>query len=46
MLELSNAIAEGRQPEPNFRDGVNCQAVLEAVERSIEERRWVPISEM
>ncbi|QUL57779.1 Gfo/Idh/MocA family oxidoreductase [Paenibacillus tritici] len=46
MLELSNAIAEGRQPEPNFRDGVKCQAVLEAVERSIEQRRWVPISEM
>lgn len=46
MLELSNAVAEGRQPEPNFNDGVKCQAVLEAVERSIEERRWVQISEM
>lgn len=46
MLELSNAIEEGRQPEPNFRDGVKCQAVLEAVDRSIEQRRWVPISEM
>ncbi|ETT63111.1 oxidoreductase domain-containing protein [Paenibacillus sp. FSL R7-277] len=46
MLELSNAIEEGRQPEPNFNDGVKCQAVLEAVERSIEQRRWVPISEM
>lgn len=46
MLELSNAIEEGRQPEPNFHDGVKCQAVLEAVERSIEERRWVDLSEM
>lgn len=46
MLELSNAIEEGRQPEPNFRDGVKCQAVLEAVDRSIEQRRWVPIAEM
>lgn len=46
MLELSNAIEEGRQPEPNFHDGVKCQAVLEAVERSIEQRRWVDISEM
>ncbi|WP_339256440.1 Gfo/Idh/MocA family oxidoreductase [Paenibacillus sp. FSL P2-0136] len=46
MLELSNAIEEGRQPEPNFNDGVKCQAVLEAVERSIEQRRWVQISEM
>lgn len=46
MLELSNAIEEGRQPEPNFNDGVKCQAVLEAVERSIDERRWVDLSEM
>lgn len=46
MLELSSAIEEGRQPEPNFHDGVKCQAVLEAVERSIEERRWVDLSEM
>ncbi|MEK3835629.1 Gfo/Idh/MocA family protein [Paenibacillus sp. FSL R7-0128] len=46
MLELSNAIEEGRQPEPNFNDGVKCQAVLEAVERSIEQRRWVQVSEM
>ncbi|ASA21351.1 Gfo/Idh/MocA family protein [Paenibacillus donghaensis] len=46
MLELSQALEEGRQPQPNFRDGVNCQAVLEAVERSVAERRWVTISEM
>ncbi|MFB5266481.1 Gfo/Idh/MocA family protein [Paenibacillus enshidis] len=46
VLELSSAIAEGRQPEPSFHDGVRCQAVLEAVERSIGERRWVKISEM
>ncbi|WDZ63719.1 Gfo/Idh/MocA family oxidoreductase [Paenibacillus polymyxa] len=46
MLEMLSAISEGRQPSPNFRDGVACQAVLEAVERSIEERRWVSIEEM
>jgi predicted dehydrogenase len=46
ILELTNAIEEGRLPEPNFRDGVKCQAVLEAVERSITERRWVSLSEM
>ncbi|WP_040951294.1 Gfo/Idh/MocA family oxidoreductase, partial [Gorillibacterium massiliense] len=46
MLELVSAIAEGRQPQPNFRDGVKCQEVLEAVDRSIVERRWVAISEM
>ena len=46
MLEFSSAIEEGRMPEPNFNDGVKCQAVLEAVERSIDERRWVELSEM
>lgn len=46
FLELSSAAAEGRQPVPNFHDGVKCQAVLEAVERSVEERRWVQLSEM
>ncbi|OUM94377.1 MAG: dehydrogenase [Thermobacillus sp. ZCTH02-B1] len=46
IVELLNAIAENRQPVPNFHDGVKCQAVLEAVEKSIEERRWVRISEM
>ncbi|ANS74354.1 dehydrogenase [Paenibacillus yonginensis] len=46
MLELMQAIQEDRQPSPNFRDGVKCQAVLEAVERSIDERRWVKLKEM
>lgn len=46
VLELTDAIREGRQPVPNFLDGVKCQAVLEAVERSIEQRRWVEIAEM
>jgi predicted dehydrogenase len=46
MLELVQAVEENRQPVPNFVDGVKCQAVLEAVDKSIEERRWVKISEM
>lgn len=46
MVELMDAIANDRQPVPNFVDGVKCQEVLEAVERSIEQRRWVAISEM
>lgn len=46
ILELSSAISEGRQPVPSFYDGVKCQAVLEAVDKSIEERRWVQLSEM
>ncbi|UVI31379.1 Gfo/Idh/MocA family protein [Paenibacillus spongiae] len=43
--ELMTAIAEDRQPVPNFVDGVRCQAVLEAVELSIQERRWVSLRE-
>ncbi|SEO90191.1 Gfo/Idh/MocA family protein [Paenibacillus sp. OV219] len=44
--EFMLAIEEDRQPVPNFVDGVECQAVLEAVDKSIEERRWVSISEL
>lgn len=46
VVELMDAIREDRQPVPNFHDGVKCQAVLEAVDRSIEDRRWVSIAEM
>ncbi|RKN80474.1 Gfo/Idh/MocA family protein [Paenibacillus ginsengarvi] len=45
-LELLEALQENRQPVPNFHDGVLCQAVLEAVERSIDEKRWVRLDEM
>lgn len=46
VYELMEALREDRQPMPSFHDGVKCQAVLEAVERSIEERRWVSLEEM
>jgi predicted dehydrogenase len=46
VLELMNALSEGRQPVPNFVDGVKCQEVLEAVDLSIAERRWVKLNEM
>lgn len=46
MVEFMNAIEENRQPVPNFSDGVACQAVLEAVEKSVQERRWVELTEM
>jgi predicted dehydrogenase len=46
VVELMEALKTNRQPVPNFVDGVKCQEVLEAVERSIDERRWVQISEM
>lgn len=46
VVELLNAIGDNRQPVPSFVDGVKCQAVLEAVDRSIEERRWITIGDM
>jgi predicted dehydrogenase len=34
------ALEKDRLPDPNFRDGVRNQAVLEAVERSAKSGRW------
>lgn len=34
------ATDKGELPSPNFKDGVACQEVLDAVERSWEGRRW------
>lgn len=46
MYELVSALQEDRMPSPGFEVGVQCQAVVEAVIRSIEEERWVNLSEM
>ncbi|WP_248928167.1 Gfo/Idh/MocA family protein [Paenibacillus hamazuiensis] len=46
VVELMQALEQKRQPVPNFVDGVKCQEVLEAVDRSIAERRWVGLSEV
>ncbi|MGQ9602219.1 MAG: Gfo/Idh/MocA family protein [Candidatus Bipolaricaulia bacterium] len=46
IVELLEAIAVGRPPSPSFLDGVQAQAVLDAVLRSAEERRWVAIPEV
>lgn len=43
VKDLLECIAEDRMPSPNFRDGVECQRVLDAVEKSIEQRTWVKI---
>lgn len=45
-VELLQAIRENRQPVPNFTDGVKCQQVLEAVDASIAEKRWVRTEEL
>jgi predicted dehydrogenase len=46
VYSLLEALADGRMPSPNFRDGLACQAVLEAAARSVAERRWVAIAEL
>lgn len=44
VAELMKGIENGYSPEPNFVDGVRNQAVLEAVEQSVQERTWVKVS--
>lgn len=43
VYDFLKAIDENKIPSPNFRDGVECQKVLEAVEKSAKEERWVKI---
>ncbi|WP_188647331.1 Gfo/Idh/MocA family protein [Marinithermofilum abyssi] len=45
VSELMNGISQGYSPQPNFEDGVKNQAVLEAVEESVQTRSWVGVSE-
>lgn len=43
VYELMEALANDRMPEPNFVDGVRCQEVLDAVERSSDTGTWIKI---
>ena len=40
IKDLLDGIAAGKSPSPTFEDGYRCQAVLDAVERSVESRSW------
>lgn len=40
VKDLLDGIAAGESPAPTFEDGYRCQAVLDAVERSLESREW------
>jgi predicted dehydrogenase len=40
VVDLVRDIAEGRQPEPSFADGLRVQRVLAAVETSSDTRTW------
>ncbi len=41
VYDLLNGIAKGVSPNATFEDGLRCQAVLDAVERSAGSRSWV-----
>jgi predicted dehydrogenase len=41
VYDLLNGIAAGKSPAATFDDGVRCQAVLDAVERSAGSKTWV-----
>ncbi len=43
VADIINSISKGENPSPNFYDGVKCQEVLEAVEKSIIEKKWVKV---
>jgi predicted dehydrogenase len=46
FVELLDALQQDRQPSPNFNDGVKCQQVLEAVELSVKDKRWVQVDSL
>jgi len=41
VYDFMKAIDKGENPSPSFIDGVECQRVLQAVEKSIQEGRWI-----
>jgi len=43
--DFLDAIAERRQPQPSFSDGLVTQAVLDAAARSAESRSWIAIDQ-
>lgn len=45
-LEFTGAIHRDTECCPSFLDGVKCSQVLEAVDASITERRWVSVDEI
>lgn len=44
LYDFFTCLKEDRMPEPNFRDGVKVQAVLDAVERSAKAGKWERVS--
>jgi len=46
IYALMNGIATGKNPKPDFYDGLECQKVLQAVEVSAEQQKWVKPDDM
>jgi len=46
VADLFNSISKGENPSPNFYDGIKCQEVLDAVDRSILEKKWVEVKSL
>jgi len=45
VYDFMRAIDEEENPSPSFRDGVECQRVMDAVEKSIREGCWVKVKQ-
>lgn len=43
IKDLLDGVKAGQSPAPTFADGYRCQAVLEAVERSAQNRQWTGV---
>lgn len=41
IRDFLDGIKAGNSPHPTFEDGYCCQAVLDAVERSLQSREWM-----
>jgi predicted dehydrogenase len=46
VFDFLEAIGDNKPASPSFQDGLRCQEILVAVDRSIAERRWVSIKEL
>jgi len=46
LYDFFTALAAGKDGSPNMQDGVKAQAVLEAVEKSANSRKWVRIADV
>ena len=46
IKDLIETIAGDELPEPNFADGVKCQAVIDSVLESITNRQWVEVPQV